>query len=155
MTTTNKILAFTAVALGAYGVYYFVKRKSTPAAPSIDGKLLDAMKRFSQSSPVGATNKELTQAEVDKGYAYLQKTLTPTQKQMFIDYSNSFMGGLEAYATSEQAIKDAQKTDSEEPLSGLFTVLANTQDMLEKKYGKDETAKFMIFMNSFKPKELK
>lgn len=116
----------------------------------VDAQLKKAINRFADASPVGMAGKAPSQAQLDKGYAYLLKTLTERQKLMFIDYSNSFMGGIEQYATSQDSIKAAQTGD----ISGIFKVLSDTQDMLEKKYGKQDTTEFMKFMNSFDVKKL-
>lgn len=140
------------IALG--GIYYFTRGKKstaklipTKSLSELDANLKKALNRFSDASPAGVTGKVPTQAEFDKGFIYLQKKLTDKEKQMFIDYTNSFMTGITSYATSPEALTDTE-------LTGLFKVMSDTQGVLEKKYGKSDTDKFMIFMNAFDLKKI-
>ncbi len=146
---TKIILGVTAV-VGVAGIYYMATRKknTTLQLTDLDGQLKNAVDRFAYASPVGVTGKTPSKAELDKAYVYLQRTLSDKQKRMFIDFSNSFMGGLEKYATSSESLTD-------ENMSGMFKVLSDTQDFLETKYGKADADSFMVFMNGFDPKKLK
>ena len=149
MEKKTKIILGVSAVVAVAGIYYLTTRKKgTAELTDLDGQLKKAIERFGDASPVGATGKAPSKAELDKAYVYLQKTLSDKQKQMFIDYSNSFMGGLEKYATSSEALKDTN-------MSGMFKVLSDTQELLETKYGKTDTASFMAFMNAFDPKKIK
>ncbi len=148
MEKKHKIYLGVAAVLGGVGVCYLLKDKSNYALTDTDAQLKKALDRFGDASPVGVTGAAPTKADLAKGYVYLQKTLTDKQKHMFIDYSNSFMDGLEKYAVSPEALKDDE-------LAGLITVMNDTESLLEKKYGTQDTTNFMQFMNSFDPKKLK
>lgn len=161
MTTTTKAIISVSVVIGAVGAFYFLSKKKSIATAQlaaigdVDSQLKAAMNSFSSSSPVGATENTLTKAEIDKGYAYLGKTLSTRQKQMFIDYSKSFMAGVDKYATSAQAQTNVDSDAMEgADLQGMFKVMADTQDLLEKKYGKTDADAFMKFMNNFDPKKI-
>ena len=149
MKKQTKIILGVSAVVAVAGIYYMATRKNNALQlTDLDGQLKKAIDRFGDASPLGVTGKALSKAELDKAYVYLQKNLSDKQKQMFIDYTNSFMGGLEKYATTSESLND-------ENMSGMFKVLSDTQDLLETKYGKTDTNSFMVFMNGFDPKKIK
>ena len=155
MGLVSKIFLGTAIIVA--GGYYFSKKKAatpskTPAADSLNTQVAKALSRFSEASPIGVTGGIAPDsAQVAKGSAYLNDKLTVTQKEMFIDYSNEFMNETEKFATTKV---DPANFDEQKATDAFMEILVNIQSNLEKKYGKDEADKFMLFMNSFDPKKV-